>query len=183
MQYIGDSNMKQKLLEEINTCKAVEKFKNKLLLYYDKNSILIFSNIPGMQKSKKIKINDLQYDLVKDYHYMSITFEEVFKDYRDKIVNAFACLIDIDANNKKDRDKVIKYARENYNEEEILAVVTKSPDPENQKHKFGCHILIQSHNKEEYMKIRNEFLHFECVDKHLSFYCVKNPMYKYFTLE
>ena len=105
---------------------------------------------------------------------------------KEKFINSIGVLIDVDANNLEDRDKVINYSKENY-KNNIISIITKSPKPKNQKHRYGCHILIQRKNymqsNGDYKNIMNDFTSkFDFVDKHTSFACVKNPFYQYFKL-
>lgn len=169
-------------LEVFNRENSNEIFSNRMLKFYKEDEYLFFSNYPGFQKFVKCKISELPFNVdIKNYHYMAISFNEIYTK-KEKIKNAFACLIDIDANDEESRNEVINYANLNYGNK-ILATITKSPKPIS-KHRFGCHILIYCNKDEErYKDIFNDFKKFECVDKHLYFFCVKNPMYKYFLIE
>lgn len=180
---------KENNLKEINTADANKKFKESILRFNNisKDDTIYFSNYVGFRKFFQCKINDLDkkenINIIKDYHYMSINLNQLFlgSDLNaKKLKNSFACLIDIDANNLKDRDIVIKYALDNYSDL-IISITTKSPDVES-KHRYGAHILIYCYkNLKVYEKIHKDFVSkFDCVDKYVFFACVKNPMYKYF---
>ena len=173
-------------LEVINDDNSAKKFKQKMLQFYDGERSIFFSNYPGFQKFVEFKINDLDrpenIQVIREHHYMTITLDKIYTKSQ-KIQNAFACLIDIDADSGTDRDEVIDYATENYGKD-ILAIVIKGLSPFS-KHLYGAHILINNNQDvDTYKAIRKDFVSkFDCVDKHMSFFCVKNPMYKYFRLK
>ena len=147
-------------------------------------TFFFFSDIPGFQRFVHCRIGDLDVDqCVKDFHYMAISLNHIYTG-SDKFKNAFACLIDVDANHQEERDEVIKYARNNYDKDDILAIITKDPESVS-KHRYGCHILILcDKDVDKYRRIHKDFLgKFDCVDKHISFFCVKNPLYKYFKMD
>ena len=170
-------------LVEINDPSCAERFKKSLLRFYDGERVLFFSNYVNLNyRSIEVKIKDLNYETLKKYHYMSITFDKVY-EHEEKIKNSYAVLIDVDANSQAKRDEVIKYAKERYSKR-IISITTKSPLPINQKHKYGCHILIYKAPEEDYFDIKKEFVEkFDCIDRMNTFYCVKNPLYMFFQLE
>lgn len=180
---------KENNLKEINIADANKKFKESILRFdtISKDDTIYFSNYVGFRKYFECKIDDLDkeenIDIIKNFHYMAINLNQLFigSDLNiEKLKNSFACLIDIDANNLKDRDLVIKYALSNYSGK-IISIATKSPEVES-KHRYGAHILIYCYKDLKlYKEIHRDFIDkFDCVDKYVFFACVKNPMYKYF---
>lgn len=179
-------------LEEINDSMCCKRFYDSLMKtgYVSDDDCILLSNFVGFQKYYTIPVSDLLkdniYEEIKKYHYMSITLNEHMIG-KEKFINAIGVLIDVDANALEERDTVIEYAEEKYSDN-IISIITKSPKPENQKHKYGCHILIQRkeymQGYDDYKDIMNDFTSkFECIDKHTSFACVKSPFYQYFELK